>query len=412
MYFFIRVFLGSHTDCLQTSYSLEFTMGSEELIDTTRSKLNFSFSNSNSKPIWDCLRLRWLQILSWFLCLLFFLIFCYDVLQQYLRDDPITITEFIDISDVSKEIKIKICNDVFLDPRKILNYNGSQIDFGSYEFLVQALRGNDSFQDFDWHAFQTLAADKLILSSRIMQEFKLDLQEFAISCNIGHMESNCFHLFKPVIDDFRLCYEAVIDALSVGQANFAIGIFFYLDPEVNLRSYTSSFGLILVVSHPEEYTLAEENGIFLLPNELVTITTSPTHRIQTQSFHNAPCVDKKGYERYNFTGKPFVAAYDREICLQMCYSEVFYTHCNCAPFTTWNMTNTECVEQQEAWDCMWSLGRDEEKQREMMRCAPKCLPRCEKKFFNLKSRKKSMIPERSKQNDDRATEKFLRYNVE
>ena len=307
--------------------------------------------------------------------------------------DPITITEFVDITATTNDLKVKICNNVFMDPQKILSYNGSEIDYESYKFLAESFRSNDMFEGKDWHTYSTLSSDRFILSSRILEEFNLDLHEFMIACQVG-TTNTCTKLFKPVIDNFMFCYEAVITIHGIGLES-AIKISMYFDPEINLGKHTSYLGAIILASHPEDYLQAVGNGIFLLPNEAALVDVSSTYRTQTQSFPNAPCVDKKGLEMHNFTGKPFYTTYSIDSCMQMCYSKVFYDNCNCAPYTSWNVTNTECLEDRKNWECIRKLAYDKEAMAKMPKCATQCAPMCEQKMFDVRFQKKSIISRQS-----------------
>ena len=370
-----------------------------------------SFPSSYLVKLWRYFKLKVFQYISGLTCLLVFTFLFVNIFCQYRREDSTTITEFVDISEVSKDIKVKICNNVFLDPQKILNYNGTDLKPESFNFLLQSLtETHSSNENSDWRHFSALTVDKFVLSSRIMETFRLDLDKFMISCYVGHSEYSCLHLFRPVIDNFMVCYEAVIDAVSVGL-HYSIGIALYFNPDIKFGKYTSTWGSIVSVSHPEEFVEPEENGLYVLSNELAIISASVTHRIQTQSFKRSPCVDKYGSVEYNFTGIPFHVAYDRSTCLQACHSQLFYAGCKCSPFTAFNITNTECLEQRENWDCVYEFGRSKEKNEDMMQCGSKCFPKCEQKFLSLKTQKKIITLETNKQSDA-AFEVYLKYMIE
>ena len=86
-----------------------------------------------------------LKTLAWILCSGSLAYFFTKITQEYTAKQPITITTHIDAEDSEVPLKVKICNNNFLDPQKILAFEDDSIDRESYEFLVQAANGSFPF---------------------------------------------------------------------------------------------------------------------------------------------------------------------------------------------------------------------------------------------------------------------------
>ena len=93
-----------------------------------------------------------------------------------------TMISYVDPPRKPEPVIVMVCNNVFMDYRKILRYNSNEtFSYESYEFLHQAALGNDLFNDEAW-VLSVLSKDLFLISNRIKEEFKLDLDEFMIAC--------------------------------------------------------------------------------------------------------------------------------------------------------------------------------------------------------------------------------------
>ena len=315
-------------------------------------------------------------------CFLSLAIFITAISIDYKNNDPITVTNYINARGIDNPIKVKICNNVFVDLEKVLNYNGSEFDPKSYEFLFHANTVNDSFQEESW-VFRSYVDQRYLLSSRFLEAFKLDLDQFMMSCFLIPKIEDCFHKFKFTFDGSMPCYEATFSTKNFGKDN-AIGFMLYFDPEINVGKYTSSLGAYVAVSHGEDYKSVLD-GIFVGPLDDYIISTSTNVIKQTQSFEKSKCRFSDGPDTYTFTGVPFQTEYYQNACDDLCYARAYYEVCNCAPSNGWNISNTECLENAENRECIRNLTLKNTPNflETVANCEENCHPKCTEKYFKL-----------------------------
>ena len=126
-----------------------------------------------------------------------------------------TIITYVEPAESPEPVVIKICNNVFLDSDKILQ-NGSTFEKEAHEFLLQAAAGNDSFDDTSW-VIPTPSRDYFMLSSRIVETFKVDLNRFLIDCIVTKNYRKCDSDFQWNMGSNGPCYEANIDIGGYGE---------------------------------------------------------------------------------------------------------------------------------------------------------------------------------------------------
>ena len=88
-----------------------------------------------------------LKAVFWFICSISLVYFIYKIVKDYAQQNVISIISHLDPPKESESVKVIICNEAYIDARKVLSYNGS-INLSSYEFLKQAVgigsMGNDT----------------------------------------------------------------------------------------------------------------------------------------------------------------------------------------------------------------------------------------------------------------------------
>ena len=172
--------------------------------------------------------------LTWVACSSVLFFFTNDVFVNYLQHNPVTILTFVDQPKQPAPVVVRICNSVHLDPEKIMNYNGSQIELKTYEFLRHAVAGDDNFDDSSF-VLQSVYFDYFIVSHRILETFKLDKDEFLVKCfTVGLNWKECSHQFQWYADKSSAsCFKAEIDIGGYGVHNM-LSILFYFDPTKTL----------------------------------------------------------------------------------------------------------------------------------------------------------------------------------
>ena len=79
-----------------------------------------------------------LKAVFWFICSISLVYFIYKIVKEYAQQNVISIISHLDPPKESESVEVMICNEAYLDARKVLSYNGS-LNLSSYEFLKQAV---------------------------------------------------------------------------------------------------------------------------------------------------------------------------------------------------------------------------------------------------------------------------------
>ena len=332
---------------------------------------------------WQTVLIVVLHKLSWFfawiLCTGWMLKFGGDIGKQYETGDPVTVTTFVDREDFSRP-SIKICNNVFLDPKKVLEYKDDVIPEESYKFIREAINRND-FNDSGF-VFDTPVLNLLLMSSRTANAFRLDMGQFMIACGDGPRYSNCSEEFQWVLEDFRGCYKTRFKTMEQVGAFNSFSVLLYLDPEVNLGKYTAALGAEIIIGHHSEDKFSKSDGISLAPNEYLTISAHNVITEQERSLEKSSCTNKNGLQAYNFTGDEFEVTYSTVSCRSMCTAQLYYSMCNCSPIWGMNITYSECLEDQEKRECISRVYRNDVRVDSEMPTLVKCLDGCIRKCFS------------------------------
>ena len=314
-------------------------------------------------------------------CLILFMLSSLQVFLEFWEKNPKTVTTFSHHSWDSASVKVKICNSVLLDRNKILSYNGADLKFEAYQFLYEASLGNYGFNDTGWVVTENMR-NFFSVSSRVTQTFRMDVDQFLLACSLGAYDySNCSTLLQFYDEPFAPCYQAVVNLKGFGY-HHTLGFYMYFDPKMTLGKYTQSIGAHVVVSHPEQ-EIPYINGYFVGPKDRLTLSGSVIYKTQAQPFRKSECINKGGLETYNFTGKPFQTSYSVSSCINLCFAVFAYFECNCPPFSSMNMTRTECLEDQSYRDCVLSGEMHRKIDKQYSKCASRCLNKCNEKQINF-----------------------------
>ena len=299
-----------------------------------------------------------------------------------MEGNTLIITSMKDPLETPEPINVKICNEVYLDPVKIVNYNGEDLQSVSYEFFQEAiLEGSGTDIKYN-RSYRHPFREHLVISSKVYEVFKYDLDEFVLSCNqIDNRK--CIRPFKFHLEDHASCYEAQIDTFGYGEYQY-IEFFFYFDPNVTLRKYTRNLGANIIFSHIDDY-VSPLDGFFLAPNEAAIVSATGVFSTQIESFRKSKGTNRNGLERHDFTGEPFYTFYSPASCIDLCYAKYQTQVCNCSTVIGWNITNTECLDDPKRRECLFSEFWNATFLRmENKGCLSACYPKCKRKSYDVK----------------------------
>ena len=344
---------------------------------------NNEHSLKQPSKVYGCFMLNKLaSILIWLSCLIALLCCSKLVLLEYLRDDPITITTFVEPPPRPDPITITICNNVLFDPFKIENYKNAALNEDFYQFLVQTVRGNFSFDDRNF-AVPIKFTYRYLLSSRTFERFKMDIDRFMFFCIISGVTGNCIPQFKWNLQSGQSCYSAIVNFDAYGEFH-TMQMYFYFDPKVRFGRYTNKIGAYITVAHSEDH-VSISDGFFLKPKDFALVSAEKVQRIQETSFPKSRCVHKYGLQTYRFTNGEFQVPYSVDTCQELCLAESFDQRCGCIPISGWNSSNSDCMEVAANRECIRSqydaanvyINKTEV-------CFSKCVKKCNQKSLDLR----------------------------
>ena len=204
-------------------------------------------------------------------------IYAREIIIQYMNDNSISVISYTDIDETNiPAIKITICNSYYLDPHKILNYNGSEIKFEAYQFLSEAASGNHGFDDSS-SVYHNDAGYIFSISSRVFREFGIDIDEFMLICSRGGYRRKCSEIFTYFFDGHGPCFQAVHNQSVLGIYD-SFNIFIYFNASKSLGKYTKSQGAYVTVADPSHYVSYAE-GQFIQPGDYLTLAAELKHRL-------------------------------------------------------------------------------------------------------------------------------------
>ena len=319
--------------------------------------------------------------LIWATCVVCLIAFSWEVFAQYREENPITVITFSDLGSSAPPLKVKVCNSYYLDPEKILNYNGTDLKIEAYQYLHEAASGNHQFNDTG-SVYKNDMRYFLSVSSRVYSEFALDVDQFLLTCSwSGIIRKKCSSVFAYVQEPLAVCYETIIEFGGLGAYN-SFNLFFYFNTSKALGKYTKSVGAHVIISDPDDF-LSLTDSTFIQPNDFSKLSLKVIHKQQTRSFQKAKCVHKYGTDTYNFTGEPFSVTYNPYMCKELCYSEMTWKYCKCVPRPVLNLTVDKCLENETNRRCVNDHQIYEENKFWIDNCQSKCLGKCNKKLFKL-----------------------------
>ena len=317
--------------------------------------------------------------LIWATCVACLFAFFWEIFAQYREENPIAVISFSDLENFVPPIKVKVCNSFYLDPEKILSYNGTNLKLEAYEYLYEAASGNHQFDDTS-SVYYNDVWFYLAASRRVFKEFAMDVDQFLLSCSWSGNRDNCSNLFSYVQEPLAVCYEAVVQLKGFGS-HTSFNMFFYFNSSKFLGKYTKSLGAYVIVSDPEDF-IPVLHGTFVKPNDFPILALRLMHRKQKQSFKKFKCVHKIGLDSYNFTGEPFNVTYNPHFCKDLCYVEAIWKVCECAAGGV-NMKKSECLELEENRKCVYNPNNYMQNYEWAKTCMSKCLNRCDAKQFKV-----------------------------
>ena len=295
---------------------------------------------------WLLKKVIWTAI--WISCSAIMTLYIYSTFSEFTEDNPITIVTFVDLPENLGPIVIKVCNKNFFDDNKIVKYNGTEFDPKSVNFLKQMVLGNTSFDIKNW-ILTSSYGDTFLLSPRILNAFKLDIDKFLIACLVLGEFSDCSTRFQLHLDFYTLCYLAKIDLAGLGT-NRGVTLGFYFDPGQKFGRYQGVQGVQIAIHHPDDH-LSPLEGFALNGNEDVIVSASVERKIQRKSLAKAKCTQQK-HLMHNFSGVSHLLGYNQRLCNDMCFSAAFFRNCSCYFNDALNITDNNCLEEEQNRECL------------------------------------------------------------
>ena len=190
------------------------------------------------------------KFFSWLIFSLILAHFAGEVIIEYLQDNPLTVASKVEPPKTTQTIQVKICNEVYIDPQKVLAYNGT-MQPDSYQFLKDVIMGNLSYLNssrFYSHPFRNY----FMMTADVYETFKLDLGEFLVACFVHGFKRNCIPDFEFHLDPEASCYKANIE-IPGSSINDYLRMVMYFDPQKTMGAFTAKLGAYLTVTHVDDY---------------------------------------------------------------------------------------------------------------------------------------------------------------
>ena len=367
------------------------TLTSVEVTDSVDTEANEAIPKINDKRNqWLLSKIYiWLHKFVWMLsrsfCLILLVFLSSQLFLQYVENNPTTIATYTDHHKNSTTVKLKICHTVYLDPDKILGYNGSEIDIEAYEFLYEAVKGNSHFNDSGWVLTDHLKPF-FSISSRVRKTFLTQLNQFMIACFHKERYLDCSNFFIYYDESYNPCFEGWVTLDGLGL-HYAATIFLYFDPAKTLGKYTKSIGANVVLAHPEQHK-PHIYGSFIAPGDLLTLSGSFVFKKQAKSFKKSKCVQRQGMETHNFTGEVFETSYNTHSCGELCLAKLYFEVCGCPALSGWNITKTECLEKSVYRRCITNQTVFEQNAKKVESCLQQyCWTSCNEKRIDVETKR-------------------------
>ena len=184
----------------------------------------------------------------------------------------------------------------------------------------------------------------------------------------------------------RPCYEATFSPQDYGDLH-VIQFYFFFDSNLRLGRFTDKIGAFINVAHHKDHA-SHIDSFFLSTKETVVVNAEFVHRIQEESFEQSKCVDNYIPQVYNFTGVPFETSYNQRSCHDLCFARKQFEICNCSAIVGWNITKTDCLEDELKRECIQNSSGSTEKFQLLFRgdvksCLSKCVKKCDQKSLEF-----------------------------
>ena len=321
------------------------------------------------------------SLIIWIPCITILLSFSLNIFNEYGSKNPITITTYINAPEEPDPIVIKICNTVSFDPDKILDYNRTQIDPLSYQFLLQTVHKNLSYDERKF-VIPFPITKYFLLSNKTFAQFSLDRESFIFGCHL--IVKDCLNHFKWFLQPEGVCYRQKVSLQGYGVFNM-IHMKMYFDPHLKFGKYTEQTGAYISVTHYED-DIPFSNYFFLGAGQKAIVSAETTHQIQKTSFQQSKCIHQKGPETHYFTGVPFEKSYHVHDCFDICFAKSFRRKCNCSSLIGSVVTDTECLDDVNKRDCLFAQSRNLGAlfDTEHKTCIASCVKKCDQKILENK----------------------------
>ncbi len=335
--------------------------------------------------------LMWLLI--WTMAASVTLLFSMQMIAKYMNEDTVTIVSY-DYKNTFLRPSITICNNVHLDPKKVLRFRKNESSSQLLSLLNSSIHGDYSADDSNF-IFDTPTHSFLPHSAATAVQYKLDMDSFFIGCSDYSFRMNCSEIYAVFLDSFQVCYRTKLKHVPYRGNLYSTTALLYFDPEVHLGKYTTSVGATVFISYGTTVETSRGTGLSVGPGEEVAISAQLVSKSQSTSLKRSPCVHlETQLISYNFTGTPFEVVYSQTTCNKLCLWQQTYLLCQCALLVGWNITGTECLEDEAKRECLFSVLRDRRTTLapEYTSCTEKCVRPCREKYYEIEYSRNTNYP--------------------
>ena len=191
-----------------------------------------------------------LYMFVWVICWGFTIHYSYQLVNEYIAMNPISLTTYLDTNRVARP-GYEIVNNAYLDPHKIINYNGSKGSFANMHEINESVMEDHLYGGSQSQKAVNLTehpSNHLLISRRNLEAFKVDMDQFMIGCTESGHYVNCHQVFKWSMDCEHGCYKSANADIPHCGLFFSHSAYLYFDPELHMGRFTPTIGATVTLN--------------------------------------------------------------------------------------------------------------------------------------------------------------------
>ena len=244
-------------------------------------------------------RVTWVSVITWSVCTLLLTHFSRKVTIEYMEENLVTVVSQTPPPSKPETVRVRVCNEVYLDSEKIKNFSKTASNNDSFSILHEIIIQKSDYSNTS-RIYRHPFRNYFKISSEMYEHFSLEAEQFILACDVSNSNQSCIPGFKFYLDQEVSCYETQVDIQGYGIYQYLRLVFFF-DPKKTLGSFTRKLGAYVMFSHTTDH-VNPGRGIFVAPKDAVVVSATGVHKNQGQSFGKSRCTQRNGLETYNFTG--------------------------------------------------------------------------------------------------------------